>query len=104
MRAVYYKEFGSADVLQSGTMPKPDLKPNEVLVKVAAAAVNPIDRRLRSGELQDFFEREWPIIPGWDFSGRIVEAGSEVAGWEVGQDIVGLAFNWFCTAVHMRSM
>ncbi|PCI33932.1 MAG: NADPH:quinone reductase [Alphaproteobacteria bacterium] len=95
MRAIYYEEFGSADVLKFGTMPKPSLKAGQVLVQVAAAAVNPIDRRLRSGELQDFFEREWPIIPGWDFSGRIVEVGSEVSGWTVDQDVVGLAFSWF---------
>ncbi len=94
MRAVYYEEFGSADVLKTGTMPRPELKPGQVLVQVAAAAVNPIDRRLRAGELQEFFQREWPIIPGFDFSGRIMETGSEVSGWEPGQDVVGLAFSW----------
>ncbi len=93
MRAIFYEEFGSADVLKMGNLPQPELKPGQVLVQVAAAAVNPIDRRLRAGELQDFFQREWPIIPGWDFSGRIVESNG--TDWEIGQDVVGLAFSWY---------
>lgn len=95
MKAVYYEEFGAAEVLKMGEMPQPTVKPDQVLVKVAAAAVNPIDRRLRSGELQEYFQREWPIIPGWDFSGRIVQVGSDVTDWAVGDDVVGLAFDWF---------
>ena len=94
MKAVYYSEFGSSDVLEFGERPIPQPGPNQVLVKVAAAGVNPIDRRLRNGELQDFFQREWPIIPGWDVSGRIVSVGDLVNNWQVGQDIVGLAFTW----------
>ncbi len=95
MKAVYYEEFGSADVLQIGDLTKPEPAADEVLVQVGAAAVNPIDRRLRNGELQDFFKREWPIIPGWDVAGRIVEVGDEVTNWQTGDDIVGLAFTWF---------
>ena len=78
MKAVYYEEFGNADVLQIGERQKPSAAADEVLIQVGAAAVNPIDRRLRNGELQDFFKREWPIIPGWDVAGRIVEVGDEV--------------------------
>jgi len=95
MRAIYYTEFGPADVLQFGERPKPIPGADQVLVRVAAAAVNPIDRRLRAGELKDFFERKWPIIPGWDFSGRIEAVGAEVNGWSIGDDVVGLAFSWF---------
>ena len=94
MKAVYYEEFGSADVLQIGDLTKPKPASDEVLVQVGAVAVNPIDRRLRNGELQDFFKREWPIIPGWDVAGRIVEVGDEVTNWQPGDDIVGLAFTW----------
>lgn len=95
MKAIYYEEFGPADVLKLGDMPKPDAKPGQVLVQIAAAAVNPIDRRLRAGELSDYFQREWPIIPGWDFSGRIVAIGEEVSDWKIGDSVVGLAFSWF---------
>ncbi|OGT81016.1 MAG: NADPH:quinone reductase [Gammaproteobacteria bacterium RIFCSPLOWO2_02_FULL_61_13] len=94
MRGVYYNEFGPAEVLKLGDLTMPEPAPDEVLVKVAYAGVNPIDRRLRSGELQDFFTREWPLTPGWDVSGRIVKVGRDVKGWKAGDDIVGLAFTW----------
>jgi len=94
MRAVYYEKFGGPEVLQLGDRPMPPLLPDEVLVRVAAVGVNPIDRRLRNGELQAFFAREWPITPGWDVSGRIVKVGADVAGWKEGDDVVGLAFTW----------
>ena len=94
MRAVYYEDFGTADVLKIGQRPCPEPAADEVLVQVGAAGVNPIDRRLRNGELQDFFKRQWPIVPGWDVSGRIVKTGTDVTGWKAGDDIVGLAFTW----------
>lgn len=95
MRAVYYEEFGGPEVLQYGERPLPEAAEGKVLVRVGAAGVNPIDRRLRSGELQAFFQREWPIIPGWDFAGRIEAVGPGVTGWQVGQEVLGLAFDWF---------
>lgn len=95
MKAVYYEKFGAPDVLKIGERPVPEPAADEVLVQVAAAGVNPIDRRLRNGELQEFFQRDWPITPGWDFSGRIVKVGTGVSGWKAGDDIVGLAFTWF---------
>lgn len=95
MRAVYYEEFGAADVLRLGERPRPVPAEDEVLVQVGAAGVNPIDRRLRAGELQDFFQREFPIVPGWDVAGRIVELGSAVQGWAPGDEVFGLAFTWF---------
>ena len=91
MKAAYYEEFGDPEVLQIGQRPIPQHDVDEVLVKVAAAGVNPIDRRLRAGELQEHFQRQWPIIPGWDVAGRIVAVGNDVDGWKVGDDIVGLA-------------
>jgi NADPH2:quinone reductase len=95
MRAVFYEEFGTADVLKLGERPRPEPAEDEVLVQVGAAGVNPIDRRLRAGELKDFFQREFPIIPGWDVAGRIVELGSAVRGWATGDEVMGLAFTWF---------
>jgi len=94
MRAVYYDEFGGADVLKFGDLPVPGYAADEVLVEVAAVGVNPIDRRLRNGELQEYITRIWPVVPGWDVAGRIVAVGDDVDGWRTGDDIVGLAFDW----------
>ncbi len=94
MKAVYYEQHGDADVLQYGELPTPEPDSDQVLVKIAAAAVNPIDRRLRSGELQEYISRTFPVVPGWDFSGTIVKIGSNVTNWKVGDEVVGLAFTW----------
>lgn len=94
MKAIYYEQHGNADVLQYGELPTPDPDSDQVLVKIAVAAVNPIDRRLRSGELQEYISRTFPVVPGWDFSGTIVKIGSNVTNWKVGDEVVGLAFTW----------
>lgn len=95
MKAVFYQQHGSAEVLEVGELPTPEPGPEQVLVRVAAAGVNPIDRRLRSGELQEYISRTFPVVPGWDFAGEIVALGSAVAAdWEVGEHVMGLAFTW----------
>jgi len=94
MKAIYYNEHGTADVLQYGDLPIPEPGDDQVLVQVAATSVNPIDRRLRNGELQEYITRTFPVVPGWDFSGRIAKVGKNVTQWNVGDDIVGLAFTW----------
>lgn len=94
MRAVYYETHGEAQVLQVGELDKPPCGPNQVLVEVAAAGVNPIDRRLRAGELQEYIQRTFPVVPGFDVAGRIAEVGSDVADWQVGDEVMGLAFTW----------
>ena len=94
MRAVYYENHGTAEVLQIGELAKPSCSAEQVLVEVAAAGVNPIDRRLRAGELQEYIQRTFPVTPGFDFSGRIAAVGEAVADWQVGDEIMGLAFTW----------
>lgn len=94
LRAVYYTEHGTPDVLHFGRLPVPGCGSDEVLVKVAAAGVNPIDRRLRAGELQEYITRNFPVVPGWDLSGTIAEVGANVSTWQAGDRVVGLAFTW----------
>ena len=94
MKAVYYEKHGPVDVLKIGNLPVPPIKEDEVLVEVAATSVNPIDRRLRAGELQEYIARVFPVVPGWDLTGRIIALGNKVSNWKVGDEIVGLAFSW----------
>ena len=94
MRAVYYEQHGDAGVLKLGELERPQCGPEQVLVQVAAAGVNPIDRRLRAGELQEYIQRTFPVVPGFDLSGRIVEVGEQVSDWQAGDDVMGLAFTW----------
>jgi len=94
MRAVYYNSHGDADVLEVGDLPLPEVGADQVLVAIAATSVNPIDRRLRGGELTEYITRTFPVIPGWDFAGRIEKLGDNVKDWKVGDDVLGLAFTW----------
>jgi NADPH2:quinone reductase len=94
MKAVFYNEHGTADGLHIGELPTLPIADDEGLVEVAAAGVNPIDRRRRSGELQEYITRTFPVVPGWDLAGRIVKTGQAVDGWNFGDDVVGLAFTW----------
>ena len=94
MKAIFYEQHGAADVLQVGERPTPEPQDQEVLVEVVATSVNPIDRRLRSGELQEYITRTFPVVPGWDLAGRIVKVGAKVTEWQVGDEVLGLAFTW----------
>ena len=94
MKAIFYEQHGTADVLQIGERPTPEPQDHEVLVGVVATSVNPIDRRLRSGELQEYITRTFPVVPGWDLAGRIVKVGAKVTDWQIGDEVLGLAFTW----------
>ncbi|QIM50747.1 quinone oxidoreductase family protein [Hydrogenophaga crocea] len=89
MRAIAQFEFGSADVLRVCDMPMPTLRPHDVLVRVAATSVNPADLRARRPSSARSIAREFPLVLGYDFSGSIVELGSKVAGWQVGDEVIG---------------
>jgi len=73
MRAICYDEYGATDVLQLRNVDAPELSDNEVLIRVQVASLNPFDWKLRNGMLREFFEPDFPITPGRDGCGEIVE-------------------------------
>ena len=87
MRAVVIKEYGSKDVLVEQELPKPEIKANQVLVEVYATSINPIDWKLRAGYLKQMLDWSFPIILGWDVAGKVVEVGSEVKNFKVGDEV-----------------
>lgn len=74
MRAIIYKDYGDPDVLHIADRPVPEPAGDEVLIRVVAAGVNPIDARLRQGEMKGFLPGGFPRIPGYDVAG-FVESG-----------------------------
>ncbi|HVT70028.1 MAG TPA: NADP-dependent oxidoreductase, partial [Trebonia sp.] len=88
MRAVGCTEFGDPAVLGIVTVPKPSPGPGQVLVRVAAATVNPTDLLLRAGgrPLPDGVTP--PVIPGMDLAGVIEETGPEVTSWRPGMRVM----------------
>ncbi|QNE78273.1 zinc-binding dehydrogenase [Streptomyces finlayi] len=89
MKAISYSRYGSADVMEYGDRPDPKVGPDSVLVKVRAASVNPVDWKAREGYLQSGLEAVFPVIPGWDVSGVVVQPGLAVDEFAVGDEVIG---------------
>jgi NADPH2:quinone reductase len=78
MRAIIYRDYGNPSVLQLVEAPAPEAARDEVLIKVMAAGINPIDARLRRGELKWLLPGGFPRIPGYDVAGVVHSAGPNV--------------------------
>jgi len=89
MHAIRYQTTGPSSVLQYDTIPKPTPGPGEVLVKVMASGVNPVDGQLRSRPA-DNDRRIFPIIPGHDIAGPIVAVGTGVSRKLISSDVFAL--------------
>ncbi|MEO8819573.1 MAG: NADP-dependent oxidoreductase [Ginsengibacter sp.] len=87
MKAIRIHEFGGPEVLKYEDAPIPTPKSDEVLIKVYASGVNPIDWKIRAGYGQEKFPVELPLIPGWDVSGEIEEVGSDILNFRKGDEV-----------------
>lgn len=83
-KAVRIHQFGNAEVLSYEDAPMPVIKADEVLVKIHASSINPVDWKVREGYLKDFIPHTFPLTLGWDFAGEIVAVGSDVSNWKAG--------------------
>ncbi|WP_439879959.1 NAD(P)-dependent alcohol dehydrogenase [Pontibacter sp. MBLB2868] len=90
MRAVFYNKYGSVDVLQYGELPKPVLKHDQVLVRVHAASVNPVDWKAREGKMMPVTGLTFPRIPGVDIAGVVAEIGRDVESFLPGDRVFGM--------------
>jgi NADPH:quinone reductase-like Zn-dependent oxidoreductase len=90
MKAVVLTSFGAAgEVLQTQDVDRPAPGPREVLVRLAAAGVNPVDVKTAAGLAGERFGRP-PFVLGWDIAGVVAEAGSEVTSLAAGDEVLGL--------------
>lgn len=89
MRTVRFHEYGESKKLVTESVPRPEPKENEVLVKVHFAGVNPVDWKLRSGMYKDFMPVNFPSTPGREFSGVVEEVGSGVKQFSSGRQVFG---------------
>jgi NADPH:quinone reductase-like Zn-dependent oxidoreductase len=85
MRAVRYHDYGGPDVLQVDDVAEPTPDPDEVVLSVAAAAVNPVDTYFRSGAYQ---AAGLPMTTGCDAAGEVVAVGDDVDAYETGDRAV----------------
>ena len=87
MKAVRMHEYGGPEVLHYEDAPRPEPASGEVLVKVHAAAVNPVDWKIRAGYTKGFLDYKLPLILGWDLSGVVESVGSGVTDWKPGDEV-----------------
>jgi NADPH:quinone reductase-like Zn-dependent oxidoreductase len=91
MKAVVLHEYGGPEKLKYEEVADPVAGEGQVLVRVAATSVNPIDYKLRSGIFKDFMPLTFPAILGNDFSGIVRSVGAGVSGFAVGDKVMGMA-------------
>ncbi|WP_368677529.1 NADP-dependent oxidoreductase [Acinetobacter lactucae] len=87
MKAAYISRYGKIDDVQINEQAKPSLTENSVLVKVHAASINPLDLRVLEGEFKAILPVSFPFILGNDFAGTVVEVGSNVTQFKVGDEV-----------------
>jgi NADPH:quinone reductase-like Zn-dependent oxidoreductase len=93
MKAIVVHQYGGPEVLKFEDFADPVPGPGEVLVRVAASSVNPIDYKRRAGLTQDFYPIKFPGLIGEDVSGTVLKVGPGVDGFSVGDTVFGMAAN-----------
>lgn len=95
MKAVVVHQYGGPEVLKWEEFPDPVPGPGEVLVRVAAASVNPIDYKRRAGLTKDYYPMQFPGLIGVDLSGTVVKIGPGVADFTAGNRVFAMADNTY---------
>jgi len=103
MRAVVLHEYGGPDKLKYEVVPDPVAGRGEVLIRVAATSVNPIDYKIRSGEAKQLFPLELPAIIGRDLSGIVREVGERVSGFAPGDKVMSFATKTYAELVVVKA-
>jgi len=95
MKAIVVHAYGGPEVLKFEDYPDPIPGTGEVLVRVAAASVNPIDYKRRAGLTRDFYPIQFPGLIGVDIAGTVAKIGPKVEGFSVGDQVFAMADNTY---------
>jgi NADPH:quinone reductase-like Zn-dependent oxidoreductase len=91
MKACIIESFGGRDRLKVTDLPTPEPGEGEVLVRIRAAGVNPVDWKIREGWLNDLFPHAFPLIPGWDMAGVVEAVGHSARRFSPGDEVYAYA-------------
>ena len=89
MRKIIYNQFGSTDVLRMVDTPVPKPAETEILVKVKAVSINPLDWKIREGEMKLMSGSKFPKATGLDFSGVVEKVGKSTLKLKPGDEVFG---------------
>ena len=95
MKAIVVHKYGGPEVLKFEDYPDPVPGAGEVLVRVAAASVNPLDYKRRAGLTDDYYPIHFPGLIGVDMAGTVVKIGPGVEGFSVGDQVFSMADNTY---------
>lgn len=107
MKAVRIHQYGGAEVLKYEDAPRPKIGKGEVLVKVHAAGINPVDWKTRAGSgMSSMYQNPFPMIQGWDLSGVVEAVAPDVTRFKFGDAVfgmvrfpeIGAAYAEYCSA------
>jgi NADPH:quinone reductase-like Zn-dependent oxidoreductase len=87
MKAIRIHQYGGPEVLVYEDAPKPVMAPDDVLIKVCAAGVNPVDWKIREGLRKNVRQFQFPFVLGWDVSGIVEEVGNKASGFKKGDEV-----------------
>jgi NADPH:quinone reductase-like Zn-dependent oxidoreductase len=88
-QAAYYTEFGGIDKIQIGPLDLPAVGEGEVLLRVKAAGINPVDYVVREGHFQQVAANAFPTVPGWDVAGIVEKRGHGASRFAEGAEVYG---------------
>ena len=91
MKAAFIEEYGDLTNIQTGQLDKPEAGEGEVLVRIKAAGVNPVDAAVAKGMLKDAIPGEFPLIPGWDMAGVVEDTGHAARRFQAGDEVYAYA-------------
>ncbi len=90
MKKVIYQQFGDESVLELAEQPVPTPEKDQLLIRVKAASINPLDWKVYGGEMKLMSGSKFPKSAGIDFAGVVEGVGAGVSGYKVGDEVMGL--------------
>jgi NADPH:quinone reductase-like Zn-dependent oxidoreductase len=93
MKALILKRYGKSNQLEFADIPRPSIKPNEILVQIHAVGLNPIDNKIPTGAFKPIIKLELPVVMGSDLAGVVVEVGSRVTRFKPGDAVFASIFD-----------
>jgi NADPH2:quinone reductase len=90
MKALIVDRYGPAAEARIGEIEKPKVKAGELLVRMRAAAINPFDNKVISGDVKEWMPIAFPYVPGMDGAGEVAEFAPDVTGWSTGDEVFGM--------------
>ena len=91
MKAARFEEFGGPEKVKIEQVELPDLNEGEVLVRIKAAGVNPVDAVILKGQYKDMIPHDLPVIPGWDMAGVVEKRSHGARRFEEGDEVYAYA-------------